>query len=76
MDWITKKTYKFYWVHIHLIQKLTLEELSRYCESISMSNFPSGIISLLLKAVDMRRDELSKNFLGVEHSEVALEDIV
>jgi hypothetical protein len=71
---ITDKTFKFYWCHIHLIQELTQEELNRYSNSISMSNFPSSVIKLLYKAIERRRKEALKA-INIENAMVVQEEL-
>lgn len=58
---ITDKTWKFYWYHVHLINILDSSELERYAQSVSMSNWHEDITRFIMKAIDIRQDELRNN---------------
>ena len=55
------KPWKFVWVHIHLINILDRSELERYAQSVSMSNWHEDIRRFIMKAIDIRQDELHIN---------------
>ena len=55
------KPFKFIWCHIHLINILDSIELERYAQSVSMSNWNDDITRFLMKAIDIRKEELRTN---------------
>ena len=53
------KTWKFIWCHIHLINILSKEELDRYAQSVSFSDWHDDIKRLLMRAIEIRRQDLT-----------------
>ena len=71
----THKTFRFYWVHINLIQKLDTDQLNKYSESISLSGWANETSKYLFEAINIRKQELLKPCAMAVSSNISMQDL-
>lgn len=71
----TNKTFRFYWVHINLIQKLDTDQLNKYSESISLSEWANPTTEHLYEAIEIRKVELLKPCAMAVSANISMQDL-